>query len=182
MVSVLGDPVVVLAGCSGLALLFSGAGLHKLREPRAFAAVLDSYGIVPPPLQRAAGLALPACEIAVAAGLVFPLLRRFAAIAAALLLIAYALAMGFTLLKGRRIADCGCGFGRAAQRVGSAMVWRNIALAGVALILALPMNTRPIGLLDWMFAAFSGVVAAAMYTLCNALINSHYSTRDLFHD
>jgi len=182
MVSVLGDPVVVLAGCGGLALLFSEAALHKLRAPQAFAAVLDSYGILPALLQRAAVPALPACEFAIAAGLVFPLSRRLAALAAALLLLAYALAMGITLLRGARIADCGCGFGRAPQRVGSAMVWRNAVLACIALILALPMSARPSGMLDWVFAALAGLAACAMYALCNALIDSHHSTRDLFHD
>ncbi len=160
------DPVVALAGHGGLAWLFAAAALHKLRDWRGFRFALAGYGLVPAPLEPVAAGSLVLVELAVSGALL--LAAPPAAVAAAGVLTLYALAMAVNLLRGRRLADCGCG--GAAQPLSWALVSRNLALVAVALSLLLPVAARPLGWMDGFTAVAAVAAAAALYAAVNALL------------
>ncbi|MEZ4217383.1 MAG: MauE/DoxX family redox-associated membrane protein [Myxococcota bacterium] len=63
------DPATALVARLALALLFASAALHKARGPRAFAATVRDYRVLPAAAAAPAALAIAALEAAVAAGL-----------------------------------------------------------------------------------------------------------------
>ena len=113
-----------------LLLLFLAAAWHKLRDPRAFQAVLERYELVPAAIVRPVAWGVIATEIYLA--LRVPFSWR-ANLAAAALLLVYGLAIATNLLRGRTDLDCGC-TGPAARTPVSA------ALVGKLLGYSVPMS------------------------------------------
>jgi hypothetical protein len=129
-------------------LLFAVAGAGKLRDRSRFAAVLDSYEILPAGLIGAASRTLPIVELAVAAGLAVPATRVAAATLAGVLLLGYAAGIAVNLARGRYDLDCGCeAFGRRHTIAGWMLV-RNLLLAVLAVVAAAPRTARDLGLVD----------------------------------
>ena len=179
VIELLRDPVWLTACSLGIALLFGAAGWQKLRNQAGFTVILRSYGLVPELLVRPAALLLPWLELATALGLMVPAWQPFAALLAAGLLLAYAAAMALSLLKGQRIADCGCHFGEQRQAVSAALVWRNLLLLGLALNLLQTPLDRTVGVYDALTVGALLVCGCVLYLLANTLIANQQTAREL---
>lgn len=153
------DPAIDLTLRAALALLLVVAAVHKLRDPRRFAATLAEYRLLPRRLSGAAGVLLVAAELATVAALGAD--RRLGLAAAAVLLGLYAAAITINLARGRRHIDCGCAGPAARRPISGWLVARNLALAGVALAALAPVAPRPLLWIDGVtVAAAIGALAA----------------------
>src|SRR4029453_3127867 len=162
------DPTIDLTLRAALGLLFVAAALHKLRDPRRFAATGADYRLLPEGLAGVAGALLVGAELAIAVALV--LHRRAALAGAAALLVLYAGAMAINLVRGRRHIDCGC-VGPAARRpIGGWLVVRNLVLAGVALAALAPVAPRPLLWIDGVTVAAATVALAACWAAMDRLL------------
>lgn len=166
------DPVFPFLVSVNFALLFGLAGAHKARDLAQTARTIEGYGLMSS--KRAILLApvIAALEIVTAAGLLFDVTRPLAALAAAGLLLVYGIAMGLALTRGASDADCGCSFGRNSQPLSSSLVVRNVALAGLVLIAALPPLPRSFGFLDFVTVLFALMTATLVYAVVNTLIKN----------
>ena len=172
------DPVLVLLGAVGLALIFATAALAKLRSLESFAGVVQNFRILPHPLVRPTALLLPPAELAVAFGLLLAPTRPYAAVAAALLLAVFALAIAVNLRRGRRAIDCGCFGDRLRQTLSWWLVARNGALALLALLAAWPgFPARPLHWLDLVSGIGGGLVLALLHLTAAALLAERAAAR-----
>jgi uncharacterized membrane protein YphA (DoxX/SURF4 family) len=115
-------------------VLFLYAGVNKLLNPRAFATVIDAFGLVPDPLIMAIAFALPVLEIVAAFGLLFDVRGSLGLVTGLLVffmaVVSYGIRMGLDI-------DCGC-FGPGdlegeAYRGLRPAFYRNLVLiAGIA--------------------------------------------------
>jgi hypothetical protein len=167
------DPVVHLALRGSLALLLLAAALHKLRDPRAFRAILVAYELVPAGLAGAAAAAVLAAEVLLGAALLAPGMGVAPALGTAALLAVYTGAIGVNLARGRRDFDCGCGGPARGVPLGGALLARNgILLLGAALA-AVPPATRDLVWVDAITVAGAVGAAALAYAAAQtALANA----------
>ena len=179
VIGLLGEPVWLTAISLGLALLLGAAGVHKLRDKPGFTVVLQRYGLLPQGLIRPVALLLPWLEIGAAAGLLLAFRQPFGVWLAAALLLTYGAAMAHSLLRGRRIADCGCQAGAQRQAVSWPLVWRNLILLLLALNLLLPPSGRILVFYDWLVIGCVLLSGSAFYLLANSLIANQNSAREL---
>jgi len=88
-----------------LSIVFLYAGATKLSDPKAFAALIDAYGIVPDPLLMPVAVGLPLLEVVAAVGLALDIRGSLATIAGLLAIfiaiLIYGIRMGLDV-------DCGC--------------------------------------------------------------------------
>jgi hypothetical protein len=117
----------------GLALVFLYAGGLKLADPRAFAIVLEAYGLVPDVFLMPVAVALPALEVLAAIGLLFDVRGSLAAIG--VLLVVFILVLAYGLWMGLDV-DCGCfgpedPEGRAYAGIRPAIYRDSIMVCGV---------------------------------------------------
>jgi len=166
------DPVFPFLVSVSFALLFGLAGAHKARDLAQTARTIEDYGLVS--RKRAILLAplIASLEIVTAAGLLYSGTRPLAAFAAAGLLLIYGAAMALALTRGAGDADCGCSFGGNSQPLSSSLVVRNVALAGLVLIAALPPLPRTFGFLDFFTVLFALMAATLVYAAVNTLIKN----------
>lgn len=157
------DPVVTTTVRLALGLLFAVAAWHKVRAPRAFAAALDAYRVVPARAVWPAAAGVTASEAGAAVLLLAPSGYRLGAAVAALLLAAYAGAIALNLARGRRDLDCGCGGPGPRRPVSGALVARNGVLCGGALLLTASVSARPLGWLDATTITAALVTLTALY-------------------
>jgi hypothetical protein len=82
---------------------------------------------------------------------------------------AVAVAIGVNLARGRTSIDCGClGVGRRAP-ISRWMVGRNVVLAAVVLLAALPRGARELAALDIVTIVGALLSLAALYSAQSAL-------------
>jgi uncharacterized membrane protein YphA (DoxX/SURF4 family) len=115
------------------AVLFVYAGVNKLLDPRAFATVIDAFGLLPDFLIMPIALALPMLEIIAAIGLVFDVRGSLGVVGS--LVVFFMAVVSYGIWMGLDI-DCGC-FG-AGDPEGEAYkslrptLYRNLVLiAGI---------------------------------------------------
>lgn len=111
-------------------IVLVSAGLLKLADPRGWLRQAADMGV-----RRALAATVPWVEIVVGGALLSGRLRIWSAVAAAVLLLA------FTALIVLRIADgsrppCACFGSRSQRRLGVRDVLRNLALLGLAVVVA----------------------------------------------
>src|ERR1700741_2498269 len=102
-------PWLLIAGRLGLAVIFLGAGIAKVREPwLQFAVSIESFKIVPDSWLEPIARILPWCEIALGALLLLPgfLARWLSLIATGML--AWFLFIGIRATVKGLTVDCGC--------------------------------------------------------------------------
>jgi peroxiredoxin len=138
------------------------AKLADLAGARTAAADLG----VPPRFARAAGVLVPALELAIAAALMPLPSARFGALAAALVLVVFTAAIGRALADGRA-PDCHC-FGQLQSApAGPSTLARNIGLLALALFVAIAgwngSGARPSA--PWLLAIGAGILLAAETTV-----------------
>ena len=86
-------------------VLFLYAGINKLVNPRAFATVIDAFGLVSDPLIMPIAIALPILEIVAAIGLLFDVRGSLGLVTG--LLVFFMAVVSYGIWMGLDI-DCGC--------------------------------------------------------------------------
>jgi hypothetical protein len=154
--------VVVLALRVALAVMFGVAALAKIASFRRTWARVRLFG-VPEALSRPVAIAIPATELA-AVGLLIPdVTARAGGMVGALALGAFSLAVARLLIRGEA-PECNCFGVLHATRVGTGMLVRNLALTGLALLVAVAGPGVLTGVAFWPWAAAVAAVAAATAT------------------
>jgi uncharacterized membrane protein YphA (DoxX/SURF4 family) len=125
------------------------AGLAKIGDPDSSVRAVRAYQLVPDPLERTVGYALPLLEICLGILLVIGLAQRLAAIASAVLLVGFVVGISTAWARGLQI-ECGC-FGGGGAAVGedatAAYKW-DIARDVGLLALAGLLSWRPVSRLS----------------------------------
>lgn len=124
-----------LVGRYGLALIFLAAALPKLLARSEFAEALSNYKLLPGASIEPVARWLPRLELLIALVLLVGIAPRVGAAVAGGLLLSFSAAVGVNLARGRQI-ECGCSGTVTARRIGWGLVVGDIALAGVALLVA----------------------------------------------
>ena len=138
----------------GLGAVFIYAGSGKLLEPKAFAVLIEAYGILPDSLLLPAAVALPALELAAGIGLLFDIKASLSIIAALLgLFIAF---LSYGIWMGLDV-DCGCfgpedPEGQAFQGLRPSLYRDLVMLAGVFLLYGLRRFycIEPVKIKEWI--------------------------------
>lgn len=118
-----------------LIAVFFVAGWAKLGDLGASREAVRGFG-VPERLSPVVGIVLPAVEVAIAVALAASTTARFGAIAAGSLLVAFVVGIAANIARGNR-PDCNC-FGQVhSAPIGPATLVRNVALLGVAALIAI---------------------------------------------
>lgn len=165
------DPVVAFVFRGLLALVLLVAAVHKVREPRRFAAVVDAYRVVPRRAARVAAALVPAIEIT--AALLLLAGTPAGATAAVALFGAYGIAIGVNLARGRRDLDCGCSGPGARQPIAPWMLARNAVLIACAAALLGPQRPRAWTMTDGVTATAATLALFALYAAVERLGANH---------
>jgi len=164
------DPVIhIVIGCAFAVLWLTGAA-HKATSFARFCVTLREYRLLPPGLARAFAMAIIGVEIALGIGALVPVARPMALIGSSALLVLYAVAIGVNLSRGRRHIDCGCMGAAHRPSLSGWLVWRNLALAAIALSGSLPVGSRELLWADVISIVAAVGVSTAMYAALNRLI------------
>jgi hypothetical protein len=169
------DPLFGAAIAIALACLLLSAAWHKVAAAAAFVATLDDYRLLPRRLVKPVAALLPAAEAALAVGWLAGGRSRGVAVTTAALLLMYGGALAVNLLRGRRQIDCGCGLSGAAggeQPLSWWLVARNVVLASLAGIAALPDSGRALGTPDFLTLAAATLAAVLLYAGASQLIRN----------
>lgn len=129
-------PYLLAAARGLLAAVFLTSALGKLRDRRAFAAIVLGYRLLPSRWARRWATALPWIEAGVGVMLTLGLGTRVAAGLSGALLLTFIAAVGLNLLRGRRDLDCGCAGARHRRTIGGWVLARNAILLGLSLQVA----------------------------------------------
>lgn len=164
------DPVAAIALSLLLSYVLVDAGLHKLRDPLRYGAVIDDYRLLPAGSGTRLALPLGSIEIGVGALLLLPPARGAALFAALVLMGVYSCAIAVNLARGRRDIDCGCGAPEQAQHLSAALLVRNAVLILVACALLAAPVVPPAHWSGWVFALLCGAVGALLYASSNTLL------------
>jgi len=157
----------MLLQCS-FAILWSAAAVHKLIAFPQFRQTLEGYRIVPEAISQIVAPVVVAIELLLALGCLRG--TTVAAMVSAVLLLLYAGAIEINLHRGRHAMDCGC-LGAAGRRgLTRALVWRNVALAVLAVPFAWPAGARTLGWLDVITIAAGVCATALLYMTVDGLI------------
>ncbi|HEY6482135.1 MAG TPA: MauE/DoxX family redox-associated membrane protein [Steroidobacteraceae bacterium] len=159
------DPAIGTLIVLCLALLFAGAGSHKLRDLPQFSAIFAAYELLPQLARPQLAVLVPLLECLLACGLLVRRTRTPAVVAAMLLLLGYAAAIGINLRRGRSDLACGCGGFDARRVIAPWMLWRNVLLVAVLGLVLLPWSARA---LEWLDAVTvgCGTVTCGLVYLC----------------
>lgn len=163
--------VVVLTGVSvALGVLMAGAGVAKLRAPRAAVAAIVDYGLVPPRVATLLATPLAVAEILAGIAIAWPGSRIAGAATVLFLLSIYTLAVGSMLVRGRAGADCGCGGLVGEVPIGFGLLARNLVLCAAALASACLPADAPHGLAQWSVVALIAAFAWSLITVADLLL------------
>ena len=164
------DVLLQLILAAALALLFAAAALHKWRSGPFFEAQLAEYRLLPEAGVPFAARALAVLESALAVALLVPATRQPAALAAALLLALYGGAIAVNLVRGRDWIDCGCG--DTPVLLTPWLLLRNGLLVAGALVVALPVGSRPLGWHDLVLGVPALLVLLVTWALAEQLLEN----------
>ena len=168
-------PEIVAVALTGfVAWVFAVAGLHKLRQPAQFSELAAQYlpAFLRPLWRDTLVYPVGILEIAIAAALLPPQTRAFVAIAAAFMLAAYALMMAWQLVLGRRDLRCGCAGPASDVLVSPTLVVRNLLIAVLALLLALPLGPMALSGAGILLALFMALFMIGLYLGAEQLISN----------
>ncbi len=172
------DPAVQGALHASAALLFGAAALHKLRDPAGFRASLAGYRLLPARAVPTVAAGLVLSELALAAGCLAPATAPAACLAGAVLVVAYACAVGVNLARGRRAIDCGCGGPGGRRPLSAGLVVRNVVLAALLVLAALPAGARSLVWLDALSVAGLAALLALVYASADVALANAARLRD----
>lgn len=178
------DPLFALLISVLLGLLLAAATLHKLTSFDRFATVLRDYQLLPGWLCRPAAWLIVFAEGALAVGWLSRYGIGWVAALTAGLFALYGTAIAANLLRGRIHISCGCGLGGGAagdQLLSWWLVLRNALLVAVSLLPLLPLEQRPLHLLDWATLGAAALAAALLYFGASQLLRNRAEIRTWRH-
>jgi hypothetical protein len=168
------DATLYLTLRAAFALLFASAVLHKLRAPREFAVILAGYlrGTVlgGGRFDRVLVPAVIGLELLAVLFCLWPTAGAAAAGLVAGLLLVYAAGIARILGAGLALPDCGCGWGGARQPPHVFLVLRNLLLAALAVVMVLPVQFRPLGLIDIVSVSVATLTLMLLYMASASLL------------
>ncbi len=133
-----------------LGLLFVGACLHKITDPRAFAIDIATYDILPLVLVNLAAITLPWVELAAGCQLLVGWRVRTAALLVAGMMVFFLVALVIALARGLDMS-CGCFASQGAEEdpISRLTVLRDLVWLGLACFVVVFDRGR-IGLDRWL--------------------------------
>lgn len=163
-----------LTGAIGTGIVFVEAGLAKLRHRELVPGVVANYRLLPEFAVSPVATLLPLVELGLGLGLVASVLiggdLRLLGFPAAALFLAFAAAMAINIVRGRKAIDCGCGRSQLRQPLNWGLVVRNVVLAGLVVVHALPRAPGDsVALVDIALALAAGTSLFLMFLMFNAL-------------
>jgi uncharacterized membrane protein YphA (DoxX/SURF4 family) len=149
-----------------LALMFSIAGLIKLRRQDEFAQAVANYRVLPRSLVKYAARGLPAAELTCGVLLGIGLVPHAVSVALFLMVLAFTTAVVINLIRGRKI-ECGCLGLSVPKSISWGLVGRNAAIAAGAVFVAIapihysiyPRTESMLSSGDWMGILISSTAA-----------------------
>ena len=173
------DPLIPMLIGVGFAGLLLPSAWHKVLDTDAFAHTLRDYRLLPSAWSRPAVVLLAAVETALGLAWLSGTGRNAVALATTILMLTYASAIAVNLVRGRVHIDCGCGFG-AASAGNPSLSWRqvarNVALALLTLVGALPAAGRNLGMYDWLTLFLAIVGGTSLLGAAAQLLRNHAAT------
>lgn len=170
------DPIIDLATRLAFASLFGVALVHKVVSWSSFRVTLSKYlgglGLSREPLVTTVAIIVVVAEVGAVAVCAWPGNGGVAASLVGGVLLAYAGAMFVNLRRGNVLLDCGCSWGHARQPIGHGLVARNVGLALLALLLAVPTAARPLEPIDIVSAVMAALTVACLYAALNGLLSA----------
>jgi hypothetical protein len=157
------EPLIQITIATGLALLFAVAVIHKIRDWEHFRTTLANYRLAPAVVTPALAAVIVVVEAIIVIGCIAPASRGTAVLLASALLLVYAAAMATNLLRGRAMVDCGCGGFGQRQPLEWWMVRRNVLLAAIGLLAALPITPRLLTFADLFVVTCATASVAGLY-------------------
>lgn len=173
------DPVIPLAASLLMAAILAAGAVEKLRAPWMFAAIVQAYGLLPTALVGPVAWSVALAEALLAVALCLPGAGPWAQWGALLLLAVVTTAVVVNLLRGRVGIDCGCGGASADQELSWALVWRNLALAGLVSLPLVDDTGRILGVADFLTVAFAVLAGFGLYAGANQLLANAPRLHDL---
>lgn len=163
-----------LTGAIGAGIVFVEAGLAKLRHRDLVPGVIANYRLVPEALVIPLAGALPVVELSLGLGLIASVFAggalRMLGLLAAALLVAFAGAMAINIRRGRQSIDCGCGRSHLRQPLGWGLVLRNLVLALLVGVQAVPIaQGQTLAPVELALAVMAGITLFGLFLLFNAL-------------
>jgi len=164
------DSILVRAVGLVLAWIMGTAGLHKLRHPRHYAALIGAYRLLPQQVAFPATLLLGMAEVASAVliGSVPCLIAGPVAVIGLLCL--YCGAIGINLMRGRGDIDCGCSGPLRARPIAPWMLLRNAVLILLAAWLGFRGAGCAAGWGEWLAAAAIAAIGVLLYNALDFLM------------
>jgi len=164
---------VILAHAAGLMLawIIGTAGLHKLRYPIHYTALIDAYQLLPREAARPAGILLGAAELTAALLIGTAPCLPAGPLAAVGLLCLYCGAIGINLLRGRRDIDCGCSGPLRYRPIAPWMLLRNTVLMLLCAWLVLRTARCATGWGEWIAAAAIAALGVLLYNALDFLMS-----------
>lgn len=156
---------VVLTARLVLASVLGVAAWAKFADPKGTRETLRAFGVPTAPSVPIATL-LPAAEAVVALALLYTGSARLAGGAGAALLAMFTAAVIVTIARGRR-PDCNCFGALHAKPIGPSTVARNVALAGVGLLIAFAGPGR--SAFAWLGRLSSAELGLSIAIICLAI-------------
>ena len=174
------DPLVSHSIAIAMALLLFGASYHKYRSVSRFRAALANYRLLPTPLVEPFAWLLPALELTLGICWLLYVFVPQTALATAGLMLLYAMAIGINVARGRVHIDCGCG-GPAGteqeQPISLGLVIRNVGLATIAALPALPVVERNLQAADFAAVGATVLIAVLLYAAMTQLLHNGAAIR-----
>ncbi len=167
------DPLILKAISSGFGLLFLLAAVHKFSTAQQFHVILEEYQVMPRILAGPLARIVPLAEIVLSIGWFTGFRPGLVATVSAILLAVYTSAIGINLLRGRIHIGCGCGVAGSAEgdhQLSSGLLLRNSILIAIALLAALPITVRSLGIVDYITFGTTLLASALLYAGANQLL------------
>ena len=163
-----------LTGAIGTGIVFVEAGLAKLRHRDLVPGLVANYRLLPQAMVGPVAFALPVVEMVLGLGLIGSVFAggalRLLGIPAAALFVVFAAAMAINIGRGRSAIDCGCGRSQLRQPLRWGLVLRNLVLAALVAVHALPpARGDAVGAIDIALAMAAGAAVFLMFLVFNAL-------------
>jgi hypothetical protein len=150
-----------------LVLLFIRALLHKASDLARFTGFLSNYDLLPQASLKAFTYVLIFIEALTVVSLLFSQFTQIGAAFAIGILLTYAAVIALNVYKGNLEIECGCG--GPAMYLSYGLVWRNLAIATMALPLFL-IARQPISFTDTAVAIACGAVLYLLYVAIEQLM------------
>ena len=178
-VSVLLGQIATVATMVFLACLCLIASAHKFFDLLGFKKIVEDYQVLPAALISLAVWGLPLFELIIGIAVLLPATSSIAAFAIGGLFALYAVAMLSTILRGKKLEDCGCG-GPAqvrgqAQVLGAWHIVRNLILVVMAMWVAMG-NAGVLQMVDmqtWLLIIPASVFLVLLYWVADTLAANH---------